>query len=339
MAALMPCLNEEASVDWTLGTIFAGTRLPDEIIVADGGSTDATLARIRAFEGRGVPITIVDNPGVLPGAGRNRAAEATDADIFLGLDFGNGYDRRYIEKMVRPFEDDPRIGHVIGRFRPVPRSAFERCLAVVDYTRMCVAEKMTRAEMLAYVPEDRKLTAGMVVAWRRDVYLGAGGQPEWLRAAEDVLFGQRIIEQGVEIFVEPDALVEHHMRKGLGEFFRMRRSYTLGRVRAGLPRRPMLVQVGHFWLAAAALVAGLFALPLLAVAAVLFAAYIARNVIRPFLRVDGRLPGASDVATGLSIAVARDLAITAGLARGLWDWYRDPQWRDKLSRYMDLGAV
>ncbi|MEM6277660.1 MAG: glycosyltransferase, partial [Pseudomonadota bacterium] len=76
VAALMPCLNEEQSVDRSLGALFNGSRWPDEIIVADGGSTDGTMAKISAWRERGLPIKVVNNVKVLPGAGRNAAAAA-----------------------------------------------------------------------------------------------------------------------------------------------------------------------------------------------------------------------------------------------------------------------
>jgi len=70
----MPVKNEERSVGPTLDAVFASTRLPDEIVIADGQSVDRTLERVEAYTGRGVPIRVVPNPQIFAGAGRNHAA-------------------------------------------------------------------------------------------------------------------------------------------------------------------------------------------------------------------------------------------------------------------------
>lgn len=64
VALVMPVKNEERSVSPTLDAVFASTRLPDEIIIADGQSVDQTLERVQAYMGRGVTIRVVLNPQI-----------------------------------------------------------------------------------------------------------------------------------------------------------------------------------------------------------------------------------------------------------------------------------
>ena len=61
VTVVMPVRNDARSVAATMESLFAQTRLPDEIVVADGCSTDDTVKRIEAFGDRGVPIRVVRN--------------------------------------------------------------------------------------------------------------------------------------------------------------------------------------------------------------------------------------------------------------------------------------
>ena len=69
---IMPALNEEDSVQRTLDSILASSRLPDEIVVADGGSSDRTAELVRSYADRGIRIQLVDNPLVFPGETNNK---------------------------------------------------------------------------------------------------------------------------------------------------------------------------------------------------------------------------------------------------------------------------
>ncbi|HET7498442.1 MAG TPA: glycosyltransferase, partial [Candidatus Eisenbacteria bacterium] len=47
VALIVTVRNEEASIDALLDSLLGGSRAPDEIVVADGGSTDRTVERLR----------------------------------------------------------------------------------------------------------------------------------------------------------------------------------------------------------------------------------------------------------------------------------------------------
>src|SRR5262245_12084879 len=103
---VMPVRNDAWSVAATMEALFAQTRLPDEIVVADGCSTDDTVARLEAFGNRGVPLRVVRNESIFCGGGRNVATRAASHDILITLDLGNRPDPQWLESMVRPFEED-----------------------------------------------------------------------------------------------------------------------------------------------------------------------------------------------------------------------------------------
>ena len=79
LTIVIPTKDEEASLPRLLESIRKQTMQPAEIIVADAGSTDNTRAVAESFGCRVVK-------GGMPGAGRNRGAEAATTDLLLFLD-------------------------------------------------------------------------------------------------------------------------------------------------------------------------------------------------------------------------------------------------------------
>ena len=78
LSVVIPTLNEEATLPGLLDALGAQSRPPDEIIVADAGSTDGTPELARA---RGARLV----RGGRPGPGRNAGARAAVGDLLLFL--------------------------------------------------------------------------------------------------------------------------------------------------------------------------------------------------------------------------------------------------------------
>lgn len=333
VALIMPALNEARSVEATFDAIFASTRLPDEIVVADGFSADDTIARVDRYKARGIPIVIVNNDGILPGAGRNAAVEASTADIALLLDFGNTPDPLWIEKMVEPFEQDPRIDIVAGLFHPAPRTPFEHCIAAIHYHRNLLSRSMTREMLIAAAPA-RPTPGGLSVAYRRQLWTELGGQPTWLRTCEDVLFSRKALDRGATLYQQPDAISRHHMRDSLGAFWRQIFLYSRGHGHTRVVSFHCLKLVVIY--AGFAILAGIgLWQPIAWVAlAALFATYAYRTGIRKLRIIDGRMPGLRASWHALGIVIVRDVATLAGHAVGWWQLLTTPRLRRLFDEYV-----
>lgn len=79
LSVIIPALNEAERLPELLDALNGQTRPPDEVIVADAGSRDETVAMARARNARVVP-------GGMPGVGRNAGAREAQADVYLFLD-------------------------------------------------------------------------------------------------------------------------------------------------------------------------------------------------------------------------------------------------------------
>ena len=83
VSILIPCYNAERWIAQAIESALAQTWQPSEVIVVDDGSTDASLQRIRQFEGQ---IRWETGPNRGGNAARNRLLELADGEWLQYLD-------------------------------------------------------------------------------------------------------------------------------------------------------------------------------------------------------------------------------------------------------------
>lgn len=339
VALLMPSLNEQSTVDAAMAAIRASSRQPDEIVVVDGGSTDGTHEMLAAHAAAGMPLRVLVRPGMLPGAARNEGARATDCDVLLFLDFGNVADARWIEAMAQPFEDDPEVEGAGGLFEPFMTNDFERCVAAIQYHDAAFFNRLPRSEQLARLPSEIRL-GGLSMAVRRDVYLRLDGQPTWLRAGEDLLFGLKLLASRAKVAVALDACVFHHMRANAGELFRQNRLYSRGEARLGFGLTDHLRRAVVYGGALCALPLAIWGGRVGQLCAILPLLLLILHVYRcgpaRMLRLYGVQTLRRHWATLLLAVVVKDVGSLAGYARGLAERLTQPHWRRRQRAYLQL---
>lgn len=335
VALLMPSLNEAASVAAAMASVRASTRRPDEIIVIDGGSSDGTHLLLEQH-GAGLPVRLLVRPGMLPGAARNEGAQASSSDVLLFLDFGNVIDAGWIEAMARPFEADARIEAVGGLYEPMMRNDFERCVAAIQYEDATVFARLPRAEQLERMPDEIRL-GGLGMAVRRDTFLRLGGQPHWLRAGEDWLFGKKLLDSRAPVGVALDARLYHHMRPTPVDLFRQNRLYSRGEARLGIGAvahaRKSLAYLGTVIL----LFAALAWWPAAIAGVGLAAAYVHHCGLSRMRRVFGAQALRGRRALVTLAVVTKDLGALTGYAWGSYERLTQRHWREEQRRYMGTG--
>jgi glycosyltransferase involved in cell wall biosynthesis len=233
-------MNEANSLPHLLDSISAQTHAPDEIVIVDGGSNDATLEILRANAQR-LPLKIISEPGANISQGRNAAIRASAGDIICSTDAGVRLDPRWLEEITLPFE--PSLDVVSGFFVPDPQGIFETALAA------------TTLPALADIRPEAFLPSSRSIAFRRAAWTKVNGYPEWLDYCEDLVFDFAMRAAGCRFVFSPRAIVHFRPRSSLRAFFRQYYHYARGDGKANLWFKRHLLRYMTY----------LFALPLVAV--------------------------------------------------------------------------
>lgn len=104
-----------------LRSLTCQTLVPDEIIVVDNNSSRSYEAVFREFRDRLPLRTFVEETPGIPAA-RNRGLREARGDILLFTDDDCEAEPRWVERMVKPFYQDPHIGLVGGDFVPLEKT-------------------------------------------------------------------------------------------------------------------------------------------------------------------------------------------------------------------------
>jgi succinoglycan biosynthesis protein ExoA len=263
ISVVVPVRNEEAFIGATLEQLFGQSYAPDsfEVLVADGGSTDATRDVVAAFRQRHPNLTLVHNPKVWSSAGRNAAVRVARGEIVLLVDGHCEIEGlRYLAEIDAAFA---RSGaDCVGRPQP---------LDVTGAGRLQRAIALARSSRLGHHPASHIYSdsegfvppQSVAVAYRRAVFERVGLFDEDFDACEDVEFNHRVARAGLRCFFTPRVRLRYFPRSSLTGLFRQMVRYGRGRMRLFRKHRDTFSAPGFM---PAAFVAGVVAGPLLALA-------------------------------------------------------------------------
>jgi glycosyltransferase involved in cell wall biosynthesis len=240
ISVIVPVLNEEQSIRVLLDSLLNQTLKPAEIVITDGGSTDATPEISSEYVNRGAPIHLIRESATLPGRGRNlAAAQAVNAWIAF-IDAGTNPEPNWLELLAKRAQIASEVDVVYGTYEPVTDSLFKLC-AVMAYVAP------------PYEIEGKLIRPCSVVSalMKQTVWETVGGFPENLRSAEDLLFMRKIESADFKIARAPDALVHWHVQATPWRTFKRFIGYARNNMRAGLWREwqaPLLKRYGFLLL-------------------------------------------------------------------------------------------
>jgi glycosyltransferase involved in cell wall biosynthesis len=331
---VIPARNEALNVDYTLESLFAQTRLPDEIVLADACSADETVERFLRHRHRRIPLTVTRNESLFAGGGRNAGTRAAAHDIIVFMDLGNRAERDWLEAMARPFEEDPELDFLGGLHLPISDTPFRRvCTAVLEHHRRGMDKEQIRALIT-----DQVVPGGMCMAYRRRILKRVGGFSEWARKGQDRLFGYKVRRMGGKVSITLDAKVHHKMPRSFRQLWARHYLYELWVSRIGLPRSNLGKLVAIYGAGLAVLAASIVFPWLLLPAAVLLILYLNLRVWRKLalFQADGeerfRL---RDRLLGVAVLFTSEAAVVLGGVLGLLDRLVRPSWRRRTKSYLE----
>ena len=226
VSVVVPVRDEEHSIRELLDSLLAQTRPPDEIVIADGGSIDATPQIIEDYVRRGAPVRLIRAGPALPGRGRNLGAAQASFEWLAFTDAGIRLANNWLEALVAKAEANDSIDVLYGSYEPVTDSFFKQCAAIAY-----VPPPMLHDGVLI---RPRSIASALL---RREAWRAVNGFPEDLRSAEDLLFMNRLEHAGYHIAYEPRAQVYWDLRPTLWSTFKRFLLYSRNNIRAGLFRQ------------------------------------------------------------------------------------------------------
>jgi len=226
VSVVVPVRDEEQSIRELLDSLLTQTRPPDEIVITDGGSTDATPQIIEEYIRQGAPVRLIRAGPALPGRGRNLGAAQASHEWLAFTDAGIRLENNWLEALVARAEADDTVDVVYGACQPVTDTFFKECAAIT------------------YVPPSIS-HHGNIIHWRfiastllrREAWRTVNGFSEELRSAEDLIFMDSVENAGYRFVFEPRAQVHWELRPTVWTTFKRFVVYSRNNIRAGLFRK------------------------------------------------------------------------------------------------------
>ena len=120
--------NEEESIARLLDSIFAGTKLPSEIVIVDAKSTDKTVEVIKSYQEKHKNIKLIIEKGGTA-HGRNLSIKNAKGEIIVQTDAGCVVKKDWLKKITSPFKDKS-VDLVAGFYEMPAKSSLQEVLNV-----------------------------------------------------------------------------------------------------------------------------------------------------------------------------------------------------------------
>jgi len=210
--------NERLNLKEFIDSLLGQSRVPDEIIIVDGGSIDGTIEIINKYINNENPIKLIIKKGANISQGRNIAIKNAKYDIIVSTDAGCKLDINWFKNITRPFQESKNIDVVSGWYEPDARSRLEYCIADLYFPKLNIITKNTDS----FLPSSRS------VAFKKSCWKKVGGYPEWLYTAEDTLFDLNLKKAGFKFYFAKDAIVYWRVRDSFKAFLKQQFLYAKG---------------------------------------------------------------------------------------------------------------
>lgn len=231
--------NEESTIDRFVDSILSQNRLPDEVVIVDGGSTDATWNRLQTytqkFQAKEISLSLYRSQGNRS-CGRNFAIQRAKYEYVAVSDAGCILDPMWLAHLMKPVEkrnkDDKKPDVVCGFYSADidDPTSFQKSLA--SYT--CVMLDQLKPE--SYLPSSRS------VLFTKSAWRSVGKYPEELDTCEDLVFARRLREAGYTHAMEKKALVYWPQKSTIIQAAKQLYGYAQGdgQARYIRPQNPLL---------------------------------------------------------------------------------------------------
>lgn len=232
---VIPCLNEAENLPRLLAQLAA--ECPSAtIVVADGGSSDASRAIVGDFARRNGRVHLLDNPQRIQSAGINRAVAAFGTDhVWLArIDAHCHYPPGFVGRLI-----DAAGAHgatsVVVPMVTRGEGCFQRAAAAAQNSKLGTGGAAHR-----HGGTGRFVDHGHHALFAMAAFSGVGGYDAGFSHNEDAELDIRLQKAGARIWLEPGASIFYSPRSRPGALFRQYFNYGKGRARTVAKHRMRL---------------------------------------------------------------------------------------------------
>jgi glycosyltransferase involved in cell wall biosynthesis len=223
VSLIFTTFNEAASLPILLASIAEQTVRPDEVVVCDAGSKDATVKQLEAWgKTSGIPTVVVVDKGANISRGRNVAIAKAKGDIIAVTDGGCELSPQWLADITKPLLSG-KTDLAYGLTKPVGTSWIGQSYAAL-YDASTRSAEMNETEL-----------SSRTVAFTKDAWKKVQGYPEDLTlAGEDTLFFLELHKHYKPTFVPTAVVAWRHGAETLGRVYKVHKRNSIGSGEAGM---------------------------------------------------------------------------------------------------------
>lgn len=238
VSVVIPARNEEAFIADCLHAMRGQDYRNLQIIVVDGGSTDATVDVVQAQMAQDPRVELLHNPRRIVSTALNAAIPALRGRWMVRMDAHSTVDSTYVSQLVDRLSDDC-WGGVGGRKLGVGVTPAGQAIAAALESRFGVGNSTyhhgTEVREVEHIPFG---------AYPVDLVRRLGGWDERLVVNQDYEFDHRVRLAGEALLFDPDIVINWFSRQSIGGFFDQYLRYGRGKV-AVMLMHPESIKARH----------------------------------------------------------------------------------------------
>lgn len=225
---VIPTLNEAQHISDVLNLARSECdALRGQIVVADGGSTDATREIVARIAEEDPQVKLLDNPGRYQSAAVNRAVAAfgDGFDWLVRLDAHSAYPPDYCRTLVAEAQSTGAAS-VVVTMRAVGAAPLQRIIAAAQNSRFGNGASAHRnSTQGAWVDHGHHALISV------DAFRAVGGYDPEFTHNEDAELDFRLVQEGYRIWLTNRTALTYFPRPTLGALMRQYRNFGRGRRR------------------------------------------------------------------------------------------------------------
>ena len=231
---VIPTLNEERHIGSLLAQLQQeATALGGAIVVADGGSSDRTVAIAKGFAAENRGVSVIHNPWRIQSSAMNLAVErfGTGFDYVIRIDAHGGYPLDYCAALMAEAEARGADAVVVP-MTTIGTGLFQRAVAAAQNSLVGTGGSSHRTGR-----GGKWVEHGHHALMRIDAYRQVGGYDEEFRFNEDAELDYRLGQAGRRIWLTDATEMTYYPRATPAALFRQYMGYGSGRARNILKHR------------------------------------------------------------------------------------------------------